>query len=70
MGASGLKRSTHVPTRVSAVSTPSAGHIYSPFTTGSNVIVAGTAIFNAQDPEKVIATLKASVETAQAKGYN
>ncbi|KAF8511696.1 Ribulose-phosphate 3-epimerase [Gautieria morchelliformis] len=37
---------------------------------GSNVIVAGTAIFNAQDPEKVIATLKASVHTAQAKGFD
>jgi len=34
---------------------------------GSNVIVAGTAIFNAQEPEKVIATLKASVDAAQAK---
>jgi ribulose-phosphate 3-epimerase len=34
---------------------------------GSNVIVAGTAIFGADDPEKVIATLKARVEAAQAK---
>jgi hypothetical protein len=34
---------------------------------GSNVIVAGTAIFNDPQPEKVIATLKETVETAQAK---
>ncbi|KAG6913391.1 hypothetical protein DXG01_007209 [Tephrocybe rancida] len=34
---------------------------------GSNVIVAGTAIFNAANPEDVIATLKATVDTAQAK---
>ncbi|KAF4605115.1 RIBULOSE-phosphate 3-epimerase [Pleurotus pulmonarius] len=34
---------------------------------GSNVIVAGTAIFGAQDPEGVIATLKATVNKAQAK---
>ncbi|KAJ7293475.1 ribulose-5-phosphate 3-epimerase [Mycena rebaudengoi] len=34
---------------------------------GSNVIVAGTAIFNAPDPVEVIATLKATVNTAQAK---
>ncbi|CAG7851614.1 Ribulose-phosphate 3-epimerase; AltName: Full=Pentose-5-phosphate 3-epimerase; Short=PPE; AltName: Full=RPE [Serendipita indica DSM 11827] len=34
---------------------------------GSNVIVAGTAIFGAEDPEGVIQQLKASVETAQAK---
>ncbi|KAH0590856.1 hypothetical protein H2248_000974 [Termitomyces sp. 'cryptogamus'] len=34
---------------------------------GSNVIVAGTAIFNAANPEEVIATLKASVNTVQAK---
>ncbi|OBZ79608.1 Ribulose-phosphate 3-epimerase [Grifola frondosa] len=34
---------------------------------GSNVIVAGTAIFNAPDPEEVIALLKSTVETAQAK---
>lgn len=33
--------------------------------TGSNVIVAGTAIFNAPEPEQVIATLKASVDAAQ-----
>ncbi|KAF9496096.1 Ribulose-phosphate 3-epimerase [Pleurotus eryngii] len=32
---------------------------------GSNVIVAGTAIFGAQDPEGVIATLKATVNKAQ-----
>jgi ribulose-phosphate 3-epimerase len=35
--------------------------------TGSNVIVAGTAIFNAHDPKEVIETLKATVNTAQAK---
>ncbi|KAI0673427.1 Ribulose-phosphate 3-epimerase [Trametes maxima] len=34
---------------------------------GSNVIVAGTAIFNAPEPEKVISLLKATVDTAQAK---
>lgn len=34
---------------------------------GSNVIVAGTAIFNAPEPEKVIALLKSTVNTAQAK---
>ncbi|KAJ7786203.1 Ribulose-phosphate 3-epimerase [Mycena metata] len=34
---------------------------------GSNVIVAGTAIFNATNPEDVIATLKATVNSAQAK---
>jgi len=33
---------------------------------GSNVIVAGTAIFGAEDPEKVISGLKASVDTVQA----
>ncbi|PBL01240.1 ribulose-5-phosphate 3-epimerase, partial [Armillaria gallica] len=33
---------------------------------GSNVIVAGTAIFGASDPEGVIAQLKAAVNTAQA----
>lgn len=35
--------------------------------TGSNVIVAGTAIFGAPNPDEVIAGLKASVNTAQAK---
>lgn len=34
---------------------------------GSNVIVAGTAIFNAQDPPGVIDVLKTTVNTAQAK---
>jgi len=34
---------------------------------GSNVIVAGTAIFLAERPEEVIATLKSVVDTAQAK---
>ncbi|KAF8585567.1 ribulose-5-phosphate 3-epimerase [Ramaria rubella] len=34
---------------------------------GSNVIVAGTAIFGAQDPDKVIASLKDSVGAAQAQ---
>jgi len=34
---------------------------------GSNVIVAGTAIFGASNPEEVIATLKATVDKAQAK---
>jgi len=34
---------------------------------GSNVIVAGTAIFGAPNADEVIATLKATVNTAQAK---
>jgi len=34
---------------------------------GSNVIVAGTAIFNASEPGKVIAELKTTVNQAQAK---
>jgi len=34
---------------------------------GSNVIVAGTAIFNAPNPEQVIAALKAAVTAAQVK---
>jgi len=34
---------------------------------GSNVIVAGTAIFSSPYPEKVISDLKATVVTAQAK---
>lgn len=34
---------------------------------GSNVIVAGTAIFGADRPEEVIATLKSTVDAAQAK---
>ncbi|KAK1229679.1 RIBULOSE-phosphate 3-epimerase [Marasmius sp. AFHP31] len=34
---------------------------------GSNVIVAGTAIFGAEDPKAVITTLKNTVNTAQAK---
>ncbi|KAI5836145.1 Ribulose-phosphate 3-epimerase [Schizophyllum commune Tattone D] len=34
---------------------------------GSNVIVAGTAIFGAPDPEGVITVLKATVNAAQAK---
>jgi len=34
---------------------------------GSNVIVAGTAIFGAENPEEVIAALKNSVNVAQAK---
>lgn len=34
---------------------------------GSNVIVAGTAIFGAAEPEKVISLLKSTVDTAQAK---
>lgn len=34
--------------------------------TGSNVIVAGTAIFGAEDPEGVIQQLKTTVNRAQA----
>lgn len=37
------------------------------FLIGSNVIVAGTAIFGAAEPEKVISMLKSTVDTAQAK---
>jgi hypothetical protein len=33
---------------------------------GSNVIVAGTAIFGSEHPEHVIATLKGAVNTALA----
>ena len=36
-------------------------------TTGSNVIVAGTAIFGADDPNGVIRTLKTTVNEAQAR---
>lgn len=32
---------------------------------GSNVIVAGTAIFGAENPEQIIAGLKSTVNTAQ-----
>lgn len=35
--------------------------------TGSNVIVAGTAIFNDPHPDSVIQVLKDAVNTAQAK---
>jgi len=34
---------------------------------GSNVIVAGTAIFGAPNAEEIITTLKAAVDAAQAK---
>ena len=34
---------------------------------GSNVIVAGTAIFGADDPETIIKQLKETVNTAQAR---
>ena len=34
---------------------------------GSNVIVAGTAIFGANEPEQVIAILKSTVDEAQAR---
>ena len=37
------------------------------YVTGSNVIVAGTAIFGDANPEGVIALLKDKVNTAQAK---
>ena len=37
------------------------------FSAGSNVIVAGTAIFGAENPEQVITTLKSAVNTAQTK---
>lgn len=37
------------------------------FHSGSNVIVAGTAIFNDPHPENVIQSLKNSVNSAQAK---
>jgi len=38
--------------------------------TGSNVIVAGTAIFGAESPEAVIQQLKDVVNTAQAKAQS
>jgi hypothetical protein len=38
--------------------------------TGSNVIVAGTAIFGSPNAEEVIALLKSTVDTAQAKIVN
>ena len=38
-----------------------------PICLGRNVIVAGTAIFGSDKPEEVIATLKSTVDTAQAK---
>lgn len=70
MVAWGQKRSMYAPMQVRSVCTASCcGHseleilIHS----GSNVIVAGTAIFGAPEPDKVIALLKATVETAQAK---
>lgn len=71
MEVSGLIRSMRVHTQVSLdifmlwQVLSKEEYYFCPFT-GSNVIVAGTAIFNAQDPEKVIATLKASVDAAQA----
>jgi len=34
---------------------------------GSNIVVAGTAIFNAKDPEGVIAQLKKTVDDEQAR---
>jgi len=37
------------------------------FSAGSNVIVAGTAIFGAENPEQVITILKSAVNTAQTK---
>ena len=37
------------------------------YSSGSNVIVAGTAIFGASDPEGVIAQLKSTVNDALAK---
>ncbi|RDB28628.1 Ribulose-phosphate 3-epimerase [Hypsizygus marmoreus] len=37
---------------------------------GSNVIVAGSAIFGAENPEQVIATLKSTVEAVQARLAN
>lgn len=36
---------------------------------GSNVIVAGTAIFGAENPESVIQDLKDVVNTAQARSH-
>jgi ribulose-phosphate 3-epimerase len=38
-----------------------------PVCSGSNVIVAGTAIFGSDKPEEVIATFKSAVDTAQVK---
>jgi ribulose-phosphate 3-epimerase len=39
-------------------------HVYC---AGSNVIVAGTAIFNAENPEQVIQMLKNTVDAGQAR---
>jgi len=43
-----------------------ASHTFSP-RAGSNVIVAGTAIFGAADPPAVIQQLKDTVNAAQSK---
>lgn len=38
-----------------------------PVCSGSNVIVAGTAIFGSDKPEEVIATFKSAIDTAYVK---
>lgn len=45
----------------------SSACVFSCFNPGSNVIVAGTAIFGADDPNAVITTLKSTVNEAQEK---
>ena len=49
------------------VSRKDPGHSSDIVAQGSNVIVAGTAIFGADDPETVITTLRSTVSQAQDK---
>jgi len=65
----GLQMLVFVPTQVRRSSNPRS-LVYLPFSrcrVGSNVVVAGTAIFNAEDPEGVIAQLKKVVDGEQAR---
>jgi len=58
----GTLRSVRRKTRGSKIS-----DIIRYLTQGSNVIVAGTAVFGAEDPGNVITTLKSTVNRAQDK---
>lgn len=51
----------------SLILTPFSGLLFSQCRVGSNVVVAGTAIFNAENPEGVIAQLKKTVNEEQAR---